>query len=76
MHVEFKLPSGAGGQAALYSCSMLNRELARWQDLYGFEYTTHITYYKLTVEFTDEHAYTWFALSWPQTQIRWQICDD
>lgn len=76
MHIEFKLPSGAGGQAALYSCSTLNRELARWQTLYGFEYTTHVTYYKLTVEFTDERAYTVFALSWPVPQIRWKICDD
>ena len=76
MHVEFKLPSGAGGQAALYSCSTLNRELARWQTLYGFEYTTTVTYYKLTVEFCDERAYTVFALSWQVPQLRWQICDD
>ena len=76
MHVEFRLPSGAGGQAAHYSCSVLNRELARWQDLYGFQYTTHVTYYKLTVNFTDERAYTVFALSWPLTQIRWEIRED
>lgn len=76
MHVEFKLPSGAGGQAAHYSCSVLNRELARWQDLYGFAYTTKVTYYRLEVKFADERAYTLFALSWPQTQIRWQILED
>jgi len=76
MHIEFRLPSGAGGQSALYSCSLLNRELARWQDLYGFSYTTEITYYKLTVRFDDEQAVTMFVLSWPLTQIRWQIVDD
>ena len=76
MHVEFRLPSGAGGQAAHYSCSTLNRELARWRDLYGFQYTTTVTYYKLTVLFADEQAYTVFALSWPNIGLRWQICED
>ena len=76
MHIEFKLPSGAGGQAAHYSCTLLNRELARWSDLYGYTYTTKITYYRLTVRLDQEQAYTWFALSWPQTQIKWQILDD
>jgi hypothetical protein len=76
MHVEFKLPSGAGGQAAHYSCSVLNRELARWRDLYGFEYTTRITYYRLSVTFTDDRAYTLFALSWCQPGVKWQILED
>lgn len=76
MHVEFRLPTGAGGQAALYSCSVLNRELERWSGLYGFSYTTEITYYKLTVNFTDERAYTHFALSWICPQVRWQILED
>lgn len=76
MHVEFRLPSGAGGQAALYSCSVLNRELERWQNLYGFSYTTEITYYKLTVNFTDQRAYTMFALSWVCPQVRWEIVED
>lgn len=76
MHLEFRLPSGAGGQSALYSCSTLHRELDRWHSLYGFEYTTTVTYYKLTVEFKDEQAYTWFALSWRVPQLKWEICDD
>lgn len=73
MHVEFKLPSGAGGQSAHYSCSLLNRELARWSDLYGFEYTTEVTYYRLTVRFDEDRAYTMFALSWPVAQIKWEV---
>lgn len=76
MHVEFKLPSGAGGQAAHYSCSVLNRELARWSGIYGFAYTTEITYYKLCVRFENEQAYTMFALCWPIQQIQWRIDDD
>ena len=76
MHVEFRLPTGAGGQAALYSCSVLNRELERWSTLYGFGYTTEITYYKMTVNFTDEQAYTHFALSWVCPQVRYAICKD
>ena len=76
MHIEFRLPSGAGGQAAHYSCSVLNRELTRWSTLYGFSYTTEITYYKMTVRFPDERAYTMFSLCWPMAQIRWEICQD
>lgn len=76
MHVEFRLPTGAGGQAAHYSCSVLNRELQRWQSLYGFTYTTNVTYYKLTLEFDDERAYTMFALSWISPQVRWEIVED
>ena len=76
MHVEFRLPTGAGGQAAHYSCSVLNRELDRWRDLYGFDYTTRITYYKLRVDFTDQRAVTVFALSWCLPTIRWEILSD
>ena len=76
MHIEFKLPSGAGGQAALYSCSVLNRELARWRDLYGYTYKTEVTYYKLSLRFDDARAYTWFALCWPLTQIKYTIEED
>ena len=76
MHVEFRLPSGAGGQAAHYSCSVLNRELARWRDLYGFSYTTHVTYYRLRVDFQDERAVTLFALSWQHAQLKWEIIED
>lgn len=76
MHVEFKLPSGAGGQAAHYSCTVLRQALERWQCIYGFAYTTEITYYKLTVRFTDERAYTVFALCWPVNTLRWQIRPD
>ena len=76
MHIEFKLPSGAGGQAAHYSCTVLNRELARWSDLYGFHYETQVTYYKLAVRFQEDSAITMFALCWPVTQIKWEIRED
>jgi hypothetical protein len=76
MHIEFRLPSGAGGQAAHYSCTVLNQTLAQWQDLYGYTYKTEITYYRLKVRFDDDRAYTWFALCWPLTQLQWRICED
>lgn len=76
MHVEFRLPSGAGGQAAHYSCTVLNQALEQWSTFYGFPYTTEITYYRMTLRFEDDRAYTVFALCWPVTQIRWQILED
>lgn len=76
MHIEFKLPSGAGGQAAHYSCTVLNQALKQWQDLYGFQYTTEITYYRLTLRFHDDRALTWFLISWPTTVIQGRVCED
>lgn len=76
MHLEFSLPTGAGGQAAHYSCTVLNQALEQWRDLYGFAYTTEITYYKLTVRFDREQAYTVFALCWPVAQIKWRLVED
>ncbi len=76
MHVEFKLPSGAGGQAAHYSCTVLRRELQRWSDLYGFHYDVQVTYYRLAVRFQEDSAITMFALCWPMTGIRWEILED
>lgn len=76
MHIEFKLPSGAGEQAAHYGCTVLNQELARWSSVYGFGYTTVVTHYKMTVRFEDDRAYTLFALCWPNLKLQWRLEDD
>jgi hypothetical protein len=76
MHIEFRLPTGAGGQAAVYSCSVINRELAAWCASYGFEHSKTISHYKIIVEFPDPRAYTMFALTWQVQGIRVRISND
>lgn len=75
MHIEFKLPTGAGGQAAIYGCSVLNRELEVWCKFYGFTYMKTVSHYKILIEFTDPRAYTVFALSWQLDTPRFRIRD-
>ena len=72
MHLEFRLPKGAGGVNALYPNCTLNRELERWCSLYGYAYTVHKTEYCLEVRFVDERAYTLFILGAPaHFTVRW-----
>jgi len=73
MHIEFRLPTGAGGQAAIYGCSILNRELAVWSEFYGFEYTKTVSHYKISIEFPDPRAYTVFALTWQVKGLSFRV---
>lgn len=77
MHIEFKLPKGAGGVNALYPTCTLNRELERWCSLYGYAYTVHKTEYCLEVRFVDHRAYTVFLLGAPvHFSVRWTYSEE
>ena len=76
MHIEFRLPTAQGGQQAVYTCSLLMRELAAWCRLYGFEHYKTISHYKIIIEFPDPRAYTVFALTWQLQAISVRISDD
>jgi hypothetical protein len=64
VYIEFKLPQGAGGQAAIYVNSLLNRNLQSWSDRYGIPYSKKIHKYSVRVTFNDENHYPFFALTW------------
>jgi len=49
MHIEFNLPTGAGGQSALYFNTVLDTELAEWSVQYNVDYRKTLTYYKAWV---------------------------
>ncbi len=71
MHIEFRLPTGAGGQSALYFNTVLDQHLAQWSTFYHINYTKTLTYYKAHVWLPTEQDYTVFALTWRWTTPEW-----
>lgn len=64
MYIEFCLPTGAGGLAAQYVNSVLNRNLHNWSDRYNIPYNKKIYKYTVRVTFDDDKFYDFFALTW------------
>ena len=75
MHIEFKLPTGAGGQAAAYVNTLLDRELREWGQQHNVQYTKQILHYKVIVTLEHDEAYTLFVLSWRFTKPEYRVCD-
>ena len=70
MHLEFKLPNGAGGMAAGHALDSIKRALKRWADSNGNPtYKSTISRpYILQVEFDDSVYYTQFVLTFDPTK--------
>lgn len=64
MYLEFKLPSGANGQAAQYVHMMLIRNLQHWSNSQDIAYKTKIHKWTVRVTFDDNKHYSVFALTW------------
>lgn len=69
MHIRFKLPSGAGGMAALYASKKLRERMQTWAAEHNVKITCVHTGYTMTFELAREQDYTLFALSWTTTTI-------
>jgi|LauGreDrversion4_2_1035121.scaffolds.fasta_scaffold2199754_2 hypothetical protein len=76
MHIEFKLPTGAGGQAAHYFNTVLDRELQEWSSRYQCPYTKTLYYYKAHVELLRPEGYTIFVLTWQWETPRYRLEQD
>lgn len=70
MHIEFKLPTGAGGHAAGHYSAMLRRKVSKWADEHNITVINYVSGYRICFEFGRESDYTLFALSWTTTN-RW-----
>lgn len=71
MHIEFKLPTGAGGMAAGHFSAMLRKRINQWADDHNTSVTNYVGGYRICFEFARPSDYTLFALTWtPQNQ--WQ----
>lgn len=69
MYIEFRLPTGAGGMAAQYVNSVLNRNLHEWSDRYQIPYNKKVYKWTVRVTFDNDQHYSLFALTWqPQTE--------
>lgn len=64
MYIEFQLPTGAGGMAAQYTNSVLNRNLHLWSDRYQIPYNKKIHKGTVRVTFDDDKHYSLFAMTW------------
>ena len=64
MHIEFKLPSGAGGMAAGYKSMDLRKRVGAWAAQYNVTVKNHTQGYRICFEFARDSDYTLFALSW------------
>jgi hypothetical protein len=66
--IEFGLPNGANGQAAVYHSSRLRKSITKWAEERGVyvQYSVGHREYRhwLMVEFDKESDLTLFALSW------------
>lgn len=64
MYIEFRLPTGAGGMAAQYTNSVLNRNLHAWSDQYNIPYNKKIHKWTVRITFDNDQHYTLFAMTW------------
>jgi hypothetical protein len=64
MHIEFRLPNGAGGHAATFSKHVITKALAEWGAKRKVLYHTRIEGYIYKVFFDDPAEYSLFTLTW------------
>lgn len=64
MYIEFKLPSGAGGMAALHASYYIRKRMQAWAEEHNIKITSEHTGYRMTYKFSRDYDYTVFALSW------------
>lgn len=63
MHIEFRLPNGAGGMAAGHASAGYRKRIKTWAEQHGDPpYRIFVKSYKLILEFEDPQYYTLFLL--------------
>ena len=81
MYIEFSLPHGAAGQAAIHASHIITRALHEWSHRYDIPYNVkNIKYFK-RITFDDDAHYAFFAMTWnPDRKFyalsRWRIVSD
>lgn len=69
MHLEFKLPTGAGGMAAGHYSHMLRKKINAWAQEHNVTVVNYVSGYRICFEFADDRDYTLFALTWQAKNI-------
>jgi hypothetical protein len=81
MYIEFSLPQGAAGQAAVHANHIITRALHEWSDRYEIPYNVKNVKYFKRITFDDDAHYSLFAMTWnPDKKFhvlsRWRIVSD
>jgi hypothetical protein len=81
MYIEFSLPQGAAGQAAVHANGIITRALHEWSDRYNIPYNVKNVKYFKRITFDDDAHYPFFAMTWnPDKKFyalsRWRIVSD
>jgi hypothetical protein len=81
MYIEFSLPHGSAGQAAIHANHIINRALHAWSDQYNIPYNVKNVKYFKRITFDDDAHYSLFAMTWNSDQrshalSRWRIVSD
>lgn len=64
MYIRFKLPSGAGGMAALHASHYIRKRMNEWATRHNVKITSAHSGYTMTFMLEHDRDYTLFALSW------------
>lgn len=70
MHIEFKLPQGAGGMAAGHFNQRLKKRVKQWAETHNITVINYTNGYRCCFEFAKNSDYTLFALCW-NVQSSW-----
>jgi len=76
MYIEFRLPNGAAGQAALHAKMLIDQGLTEWYEQYSIPFKTKEVKYTYRVIFDDPANYSFWALTWVSTNYatgRWSL---
>lgn len=78
MYIVFKLPSGAGGQAALHVSKKISDKVYTWANTHNVSITAKHSGYRICFTLAKPKDYTLFALSWVSnnTWEEYVILDD
>ncbi len=81
MYIEFSLPTGSTGQAALHANRIITIAFHDWSEKYDIPYTTKTVKYIKRFAFEDDAHYSLFAMTWnPDRKFyalsRWRIVSD
>ena len=74
MYIEFKLPENINGASLL----LLRRSILDWSEKHQIPYTDKTIKHTYRVCFDQDESYSFFALTYPQTQhfLQYRIVSD
>lgn len=73
MHIEFKLPNGSAGQAAVYTRKRIEHSIQEWltkNKITDYDIRPHVNNsYVLAFTLSSEQQYTLFLLAWNEPKL-------